>query len=227
MVSQIAAPLLEVDGLVVSDSPDRGPAPVSLVLKPSSVVWITGPSGVGKTTILKSLARLVAHHRGEIRFQGLTRDELPSAQWRMRVHYLHQKAVMFPGTVRTNLSRAFTLSLRHSQEPDMRGAMDWLNRLLLPKSILDRDARVLSVGEAARIALVRALMVDPDILLLDEPTASLDPESTEASAHLLAEWVATDERGIVGVSHDPVLRTRLPGEEVILVRSPETRGDAQ
>lgn len=218
MASTPDVPILEVDRLLVTVGSDRGPGVLSFTLAPSNVVWLTGPSGSGKTTLLKSLARLIAHHSGEIRFRGLTREDLPAAQWRSQVLYVHQKAVMFPGTVRSNLSRAFTLSLRHRQEPVIAEARDYLSRLMLPDDIIERDALVLSVGEAARVALVRALMVRPQILLLDEPTASLDPESREATAELLKEWLASNERGIVAVSHDDVLRTRLPGDEVRVAR---------
>ncbi len=99
---------------------------------------------------------------------------------------------------------------------DMEEATQYLTRLLLPEEILDRDAMVISVGEASRVALVRALLLNPDILLLDEPTAALDPAGRAAMAQLLSEWVSLPKRGIVGVTHDESVRNLLPGREVLL-----------
>jgi ABC-type iron transport system FetAB ATPase subunit len=98
----------------------------------------------------------------------------------------------------------------------MEAASMYLKRLFLPEGILERDALVISVGEASRVALVRALLLRPDVLLLDEPTAALDPDSKEAAADLLREWVSSSNRGIVGVTHDESLRRLLPGHEVRL-----------
>ncbi len=209
-------PLLEVENLLVNPSAHVTIPEVSFTLESSSAIWITGPSGSGKTTLLKTLARLLLPAGGNIRLRGSSSREIPATRWRSRVLYLHQKAVMFHGTVLSNLSRAFTLSLRRSQEPDMETARAHLTRLLLPEEILQRDALVISVGEALRVALVRALLLDPDVLLLDEPTAALDPDSRAATADLLREWISSPKRGIVGVTHDEFLRRLLPGHEVRL-----------
>lgn len=214
MIAEIPEPLLHVENLTVNTGPDGGTVGISFVVRSSEVVWITGPSGAGKTTLLKSVARLLSATADSMRLQGVDWESIPPEQWRCRVQYVHQKVVMFQGTVRSNLSKAFSLSVRHAQEPDMKEAGRLFSRLLLPENILDRDAFVLSVGEAARVALVRALLVRPRALLVDEPTASLDPDGRDATARLLKEWVSSGERCIVGVSHDERLRRLLPGQEV-------------
>lgn len=98
----------------------------------------------------------------------------------------------------------------------MEKARDLLSRLKLPGDILGRDSFVLSVGEAARVALVRGLLVEPQILLCDEPTAALDQESRDAAVEVLRQWVTEGHRGIIGVSHDETFKQILVGREVSL-----------
>jgi putative ABC transport system ATP-binding protein len=214
MIAEVSEPLLHVENLRINTVPDRGTVGISFAVGSSEIVWITGPSGSGKTTVLKAVARLLSVTVDRMRLQGVDQEAIPSPQWRCSIQYVHQKAVMFQGTVRSNLLRAFTLSVRHTQRPDMKEAGRLLTRLLLPENILDRDAVVLSVGEAARVALVRALMVGPLVLLVDEPTASLDPDGRDATAQMMREWVSTGQRCILGVSHDERLRRLLPGQEI-------------
>ncbi len=89
---------------------------------------------------------------------------------------------------------------------------------MLPAEMLERDALTLSVGEASRVALIRALIAEPRILLLDEPTSALDANAAEALAALLQKWISTGKRGIVGASHDEDFLDRLPGRQIDLQR---------
>jgi putative ABC transport system ATP-binding protein len=189
---------------------------VSLALPDGGAAWVRGRSGQGKTTLLRTIARLVPLWEGEMLLQGTSWKEIPAPSWRTRVTYIHQKSALFPGSVVSNLERAFTFKSHSSRRLDQSRANAYLLDLLLPDDILTRDALTLSVGEAARVAVVRALMVEPQVLLLDEPTAALDARAIHALASLLRRWLSSSGRGIIAASHDPEIAKLLPGPEIEL-----------
>ncbi len=208
--------LLEVRGLVFDSRPGHTTSQVSFVLEAGGFVWINGPSGHGKTTLLRTIARLNAPLQGEMLLEAESWRTIPAADWRSRILYTHQKAVLFRGSVLANLKKAFDLRSRTARAPDIQGAERDLGRLMLPPDILNRDALTLSVGEASRVALVRSMLVNPQILLLDELTAALDEKSRDATIGLIEEWVSAGRRAVVGVSHDAAVRDALGGEEISL-----------
>ncbi|MDD3890058.1 MAG: ATP-binding cassette domain-containing protein, partial [Syntrophomonadaceae bacterium] len=123
-------------------------------------------------------------------------------EWRTRVHYVAQKPVMFPGTLEENFRMPFKVSSILSDKVfSTENMLQYLAEIDLPPSMLSQEAGTLSGGEAARAALIRALLMEPEILLLDEPTAYLDGDSRAAVINLLNQWVAVQERAILVVSH--------------------------
>jgi len=137
---------------------------------------ISGPSGGGKTTLLRALATLVEPSAGDILLDGVTAHALAPRDFRIRVAYVAQLPAMFPGTVKDNV--AMGPSLRGVSISD--GAVaELLERASLPGAFGQRAAGELSGGERQRVAIARALANQPSVLLLDEPTASLDVESSE------------------------------------------------
>ena len=208
--------LFEAKRLRFLVGPAQKPREVNFALESGEMIWISGHSGSGKTTLLRTLARLSPPNGGDLLLQGKRWEDIPARAWRSHVGYVHQKPVLFPGTVESNLTRPFDLYARRSLKPNINQAFDHLTRLLLPKNVLEQDALTLSVGESSRVALVRSLMVNPMVLLLDEPTASLDNKAREAVADLLRDWLASDDRAIVAVSHDENTIRRLYGKEIVL-----------
>ncbi|MEW5954779.1 MAG: ATP-binding cassette domain-containing protein [Bacillota bacterium] len=176
---------------------------VDAELPGGGVLLVQGPSGAGKSTLLRLLARLQEAGGGEALLQGKSWREYPPNRWRLLVHYLAQKPALFEGTVLENLRLPFsTALLKAGAKFDQDRAESLLEQMLLSKNILAQDARIISGGEAARVALTRALLISPVVLLLDEPMAALDVKTHQAVQELLINWVkGRQDRGIVLVSH--------------------------
>lgn len=176
---------------------------VSGKVEPNHILAVKGPSGSGKSTLLKVIARLIKAEAGEVIYKDRSWHEFSPYEWRINIHYVPQKPVVFKGTVEENLHRPFTLNMlekiREFDEIKMKG---YLDAFALPENILAQDARTLSGGEAARISLIRALMIEPSLLLLDEPTAYLDNENRGRIINFLKQWVKEEpNRAIILVSH--------------------------
>jgi putative ABC transport system ATP-binding protein len=171
-------------------------------VEPGHILAIRGPSGAGKSTLLKMLARLIIPESGEIIFRGQSWQTISPMAWRTRVHYVAQKPVMFPGTLEENFRMPFKVSsILNGKGFSRENMLQYMAATDLPLSMLSQEAGTLSGGEAARAALIRALLVEPEILLLDEPTAYLDGDNRAAVIDLLNQWVFTQERAIIVVSH--------------------------
>lgn len=175
---------------------------VSSLLEDGTVLVIKGPSGSGKSTLLRILARLQSCDSGQVFFRDAGWHTFSPPVWRRKVHYVAQKPAVFSGTVAENLKKPYSLKGQKTLfQPD--AAQAGMERLLLSREMMEQEARTLSGGEAARMALLRSVLLNPAVLLLDEPTAALDDRSRRAVHAYLAEWLAGEtERGIVIVSHD-------------------------
>lgn len=195
-------------------------------LPKSRILAVRGPSGAGKSTLLRVLGRLEDRFVGQIYLQERPYEEISAVEWRRLVQYVHQTPITFPGTVRDNLLLAWKLSaFRNIPLPPTEQVAREMNALGLDADFLDRDAQLLSGGERARVALLRHLLSGPQILLLDEPTASLDRGSRSLVLKRLSSWLEEDrERGICLVSHSEdegafpegkILELSLEGKEVL------------
>jgi putative ABC transport system ATP-binding protein len=198
-------PLLEARDLRAVRPGDSGPVAVldgvSLSLEPGTLAEVTGPSGAGKTTLLLALARLLPDATGELRFDDAPAVAIPPQVWRTQVALLPQRAALAPGTVAENLRLPWRLHVRAHETPPtddaLRTALDGVG---LTDIALDRDVTRLSVGQAARVALLRTTLTRPRVLLLDEPDASLDDASAAEVACVTAAFVA-EGGAVVRVSH--------------------------
>jgi putative ABC transport system ATP-binding protein len=191
---------------------------IRIEVRPGDRLGVLGPSGAGKTVLLRAIALLDPLDEGSIRWEGrVVRGEAVPG-YRKQVMYLHQRPALLDGTVEDNLRHPFTLAAHSDRAFDPDRVEDCLSRLGRDRAFLAKSSRDLSGGEAQLVGLVRALQLDPAVLLLDEPTASLDPATTAAVEGVLNEWltVGPDGRALVWVSHDAEQAWRMTARRVHL-----------
>ncbi len=206
----MGAALLEAEGVTCRVGDRHLWGPLALRVAAGERVAVTGPSGSGKSLLLRALAGLDALQAGRVLFGGRDLERWGAPAFRARVMYLPQRAPLFAGRVEDNLRLPFGLRV-HARTPYPEGrARDLLGALGRSDGFLTQDAPSLSGGEAQVVALVRALLLNPAVLLLDEATSALDPEATVSVEGALRAWLAEGPpRALVLVGHDPAQRERL------------------
>ena len=147
---------------------------ISLSVEAGAHLTITGPSGSGKSSLLKLLAALVSPSSGRIVYQGRDLEDLDPVTYRREVSYCFQQPVLFGQTVRDNM--AFPFEIRHLPF-DQERVLATLARLNLGPEFLEKPIKELSGGEKQRVALVRNLLFEPKVLLLDEVSSGLDEKT--------------------------------------------------
>ena len=174
--------LLEINGLTGAPG-----GPFNLALAAGDCLVISGPSGIGKSLLLRMVADL-DENTGTLMLNGVSREAMPAPQWRRQVLYVAAESGWWAERVREHM---------HPAED----AAALMPRLGLRAELLDAPVSQLSTGERQRMALLRAVIRKPVVLLLDEPTSALDHASTLAVEALLMELVAAGT-GLVMVSHN-------------------------
>jgi putative ABC transport system ATP-binding protein len=169
---------------------------ISATIPTGTITALIGPSGGGKTTLLRLLNRLDDPTSGKIFLDGQDITAINPLLLRRTVSLLPQKPVMFPGTVRDNLQAPLTLHGLPQKTDKQQNEL--LGRCQLEPELLGQIAQTLSIGQQQRVALARTLLLEPLVLLLDEPTGALDRRTADRLANLLIESGLT----IVMISHD-------------------------
>ena len=175
---------------------------VSFELNAGDCLGLVAPSGTGKTLLMRNLVLLDPIQQGEVQFEGKSPATWGIPAYRGRVMYVPQRATAFEGTVEDNLKRAFKLSIHNQRRYDPAVIHTWLEHLGRSPDFLHLQGARLSGGEAQILALLRALQLYPQVLLLDEPTASLDGATTAQVEALLHNWLQQANRACMLTSHD-------------------------
>jgi putative ABC transport system ATP-binding protein len=163
---------------------------------------LVGPTGTGKTLLLRSLVLLDPLGSGRLELRGRSPAEWTLPIWRSRTLLLQQRPVALAGTVDDNLRAALAFASHRGRPYRREWVLARLRELGRDESFLAQEAQRLSGGELQLMALLRALQLDPDVLLLDEPTASLDAATTSRVEALVEAWLAGGERACLLTSHD-------------------------
>ncbi|NED89310.1 thiol reductant ABC exporter subunit CydD [Streptomyces sp. SID11233] len=218
---------LELQGVTVRHPGRTEPslAGASLVVEEGETVALVGPSGVGKSTLLNVVLGFAAPDEGRVRVGGTDLADLSPERWRERIAWVPQRPHLFAGTIAENVrlarpeadDSAVTAALRDA------GAYDFV--AALPDgaaTLLGEDGAGLSAGQRQRLALARAFLADRPVLLLDEPTASLDGE-TEAGIVEAVRRLAAG-RTVLLVVHRPALLS--VADRVVTLEPGATAGPA-
>ena len=173
---------------------------VSFSLTETELVCLSGPSGSGKTRMLRSLADLDVN-QGSVYLQGVEREQIAPTEWRRRVGYLPAESRWWSETVGEHFPRFPT---------------DTLSELGFEATVLGWQAERLSSGERQRLALARLLSNEPQVLLLDEPTANLDPVNTQRVERLVMQYLRRRRAACLWVTHAAEQIERIASRELYL-----------
>lgn len=190
--------LFQLQSVGLSDRDKSILTDISFTVLEGERLTLVGPSGSGKSTILKLLAGLTSTTSGTIFFQGRNIAELDMPTYRREVSYCFQQPVLFGQTVQDNLR--FPYELRQLAF-DQSKALKALERVNLEPAFLTKKITELSGGEKQRVALIRNLLFEPKVLLLDEISAGLDSETKAIVNKLLADYHAAGNT-LIEVTHD-------------------------
>jgi putative ABC transport system ATP-binding protein len=175
----------------------------SLTVECGQRLSLVGPSGSGKSLFLKSLAMLHRVDEGHIEWEGQSICGSAVPDFRSRVMYVPQRLTDVDGNVTDFLSSPFSFASHANKTFELAQAKSYLQQLGRSDEFLSKSQRDLSGGERQIVALVRALILNPNVLLLDEPTSAMDGEIAASAESLVASWCGEDaKRATIWVTHD-------------------------
>jgi len=179
---------------------------LSLGIRPGAFYHVKGPSGSGKSTFLRLIIRLEEPAQGSILFKGTPLTNVYPPHLRRDILYLPQTPVAIDGAVREYLLLPFTFKANQDLEkPDDSRLVDRMKEFLLDDVRLDDHTQTLSMGQLQRLCFIRGLLLSPAVLLLDEPTSSLDRQSAAIVRDHIEKLCKESGMTILMVSHEEVL----------------------
>lgn len=187
----------------------------SLDITRGETLAVVGPNGAGKSTLLLTLARLLRPTSGEIIFDGRSLMQLDDLEYRRNISFVFQDPLLMDMTVEQNV--ALGLKFRGTPKEETRErAGRWIKQLGI-ESLSKRRVGQLSGGEAQRVSLARAFVLQPELLLLDEPFAALDPPTRAKLLEDLSALLAKDHRTAVFVTHNLNEAAKLSHQIAVIV----------
>lgn len=190
---------------------------INLKVEAGGTLALIGPTGAGKTTLLRLLNLLDPPASGRILFAGVDvgRARKTALEARRRMAFVLQKPVVFSASVYENV--ACGLKWRGVKGSEVRSRVERVLETVGLSAYRDRNARTLSGGETQRVAIARAIVLEPELLLLDEPTANLDPVSTSKIEELITGIINQHKTTVIMATHDRAQGERLADRIAVLM----------
>jgi putative ABC transport system ATP-binding protein len=178
---------------------------------------VKGPSGSGKSSLLRLLIRLEKHDGGRILFHSRPVEDYDPILLRTKICLLQQTPIVLEGDVRSNLLLPFEFKAnKNKMLPSDDALRALLDEVLLADVSLGDDALKLSVGQKQRLCLLRSVLLEPELLLLDEPLSALDKDSAQAVEDLLGRLHRQKETSVIMVSHHDDDHLQIPTTTISL-----------
>ncbi len=186
-------------------------------IKKNMVTAILGSSGGGKTTFLKLLNNMNSADQGKIFYKGRDIKKYDPVELRREVVMLPQDPKIFRGTIEDNFK--ITEEIAANDHSSNINYQELLKKVSLPQNLRD-DAEKLSGGEKQRLALARVMLLEPEVLLLDEPSSSLDKKTEEKIIKMVVDYVRENDRTLIMVTHSPAIAEEF-SDRIINIESGE------
>jgi osmoprotectant transport system ATP-binding protein len=177
-------------------------APLKYAFRPSATTVVIGPSGCGKSTLIRLLVGLIRPDTGQVIVNDANLSDTNMREWRHQIGYVIQDGGLFPHLTSRNNIVLLARYLQHAADMIDRRLIELADMVRLPMALLDRYPQELSGGQRQRVALLRALMLDPQVLVLDEPLGALDPMTRYALQGELKTIFEQLNKTVVLVTHD-------------------------
>lgn len=192
--------MITIENLIVQRNGRDALKIASLTIAKGETLAVVGPNGAGKSTFLLALAHLIKSSKGEIKLHGKAQKEWHDLEYRRKIAFVFQDPLLMDMSVRENIALGLKFRKMDRNET-MERVNKWAKAMGVEK-LLERRAGQLSGGEAQRVSLARAFVLDPELLLMDEPFSAVDPQTREKLLEDLSRVLAEDHRTTVFVTHN-------------------------
>ena len=172
----------------------------SLHIKRGETFAVVGPNGAGKSTLLLALAHLLKPAKGEIKFQNKNLKDWNELEYRRKIAFVFQDPLLMDMTVEQNI--ALGLKFRGVEKDHIHAQVDKWSKSMGVGSLHSRRSNQLSGGEAQRVSLARAFVLEPELLLMDEPFSAVDPQTRGQLLNDLSNVLAQEHRTTIFVTHN-------------------------
>jgi tungstate transport system ATP-binding protein len=192
--------MIEISNLLVQRNGRNALSVASLHIQCGETLAVVGPNGAGKSTLLLALARLLKPAKGEIKFNHKNLKDWNELEYRRKIAFIFQDPLLMDMTVEQNIGLG--LKFRGAEKDHIHAQVDKWSKSMGVESLRTRRANQLSGGEAQRVSLARAFVLEPELLLMDEPFSAVDPQTRGQLLTDLSSLLAHEHRTTIFVTHN-------------------------